>query len=260
MDLISSANSALQESYNILPDYFKNKPVGFTLAAPATVSLTVVAGSDSVQTSAFTAAQFGRSVIIDGDSQTNQIIGTAKLLNAYQGGTGTATATIYGDSVFTDQYPLDRVLDNPRFTGHDDWPLFHSEGMASELVVPEVGLPRYWWAETFGNSQGVTPMLCIKFFPYPSIAYPISMRFSFWAKRLTLSDYDSNTTLPIPDQFIDTALVPLGKRAFMSSPAWEDRKDADLVMAAAQRAEDFLRKQPGQIAVPDNRISTPLGY
>ncbi len=68
-DLINAANTALQQAYNLLAQYYKEITEGFYLPGPATLALAVTQYSNSVAASSFTDAQIGRSVIIDGDSR-----------------------------------------------------------------------------------------------------------------------------------------------------------------------------------------------
>jgi hypothetical protein len=124
----------------------------------------------------------------------------------------------------------------------------------------QVGRPMAWWVMMLGNSQGNEPLLVMRFSPAPDIAYAINVRMGYWPKRLTMADYDSATTIPVPDQFIETALIPMGLDALMSSQIWESRKDEAMIAQKAELAEEFLRRQPGQVAAPSNRCFTPIGY
>jgi len=265
-DIAEAANSAIQEVYNALPAYFKEITEGFVLPAPQPITLSVVNNSNQLSSDVFTDTQIGRSVLLDGDPGWNQVIATNALLNPYLGPTGTVNGTLYGDSVYSMRYPFDRIIGNPMFANQNSAFLMRRELMKANNtpnVWPwqqTVGIPQTWWVQMLGNSQGNEPLMVLKFAPAPDIAYAMNVRLSFWPKRLTLADYDAATTLPVPDQFIETALIPLAIRAFMSSPAYKSLNDENAVIARAENGIAFLKNQPGQPASPTNRIFTPLGF
>jgi hypothetical protein len=247
-DLIDAGNSALMQLYNALPTYFKVQTQGFILASPVTLSLSVVNGSSTFGSPVFTAAQIGCSIVIPGDAGWNQIISTTQLLNPYLGPTGTALATIYGDAVYSLTAPLDRVIGNPRYASQPSGlyyagnELVRVSSNSQWLFRTSVGRPTAWWLQSL-----------------PDQAYALDIPISFWPLRLTYDDYTANTILPVPDQFIETALIPLGLQALMTTPIWQSQKDEDRIDEAASRAMAFLKSQPAQQA-PNNRIGTPPGF
>lgn len=269
-DVFEAANTGLQKVYNSLPTYFKEQTQGFVLPPPATISTTVTQYSKTVGAATFTAAQLGATVRLDGDPQWNQVLGTAELLNPYLGSTGTVSGTVYGDSIFTDTYPLDRIIGNPKFSnpnlniygiGPITGPGWWGSGLyGAWLLVQSTGVPCYWWPQVMGNSQGRAPIVILKFAPLPNVAYAVNVRLSFWPKRVTLQDYLNATTLPVPSQFIEPGLIPLCLEAYMSSPSWRASPDDPRVIERATFAEDYLRGQPAQIGPPGNRIFCPVGF
>lgn len=266
-DILEAANAALQRLYNALPTYFKEQTQGFVLPAPLTItSVGVTQYSKTVTGYTFTDAQFGQSVVLEGDSAWNQIIGTDSLLNPYMGSTGTVGGIIYGNAVYSSTYPLDRIIGNPQFANQNLLPLSaFSIGAAnaagnSWLWQQQVGVPNVWWPQVFGNSQGNRPIMVLKFAPAPSQAYAINVRIGFWPKRLTLTDYDNNSAIPVPDQFVEPSLIPMAIQEFQVSPAWQERNDGALIDARGNAGEAFARNQLGQIGVPSNRVFTPIGF
>lgn len=265
-DILEAANAALQRLYNALPTYFKEQTQGFVLPAPLAVSVGVTQYSKVVTGLAFTSAQFGQSIVIDGDPGWNQIIGTDALLNPYMGATGTHGATIYGNAIYSTTYPLDRIIGNPQFANQNLFPVTSFNiGAANAsggawLWQQQVGTPNIWWPQVFGNSQGNTPLMVLRFAPAPDQAYAVNVRIGFWPKRLTLTDYDDNSALPVPDQFIESALIPMSLEEFTASPAWQSRNDEGAVVARGQAGERFARNQLGQVGSPNNRVGTPVGY
>ncbi len=268
LDVLTAANSALQHLYNALPIYFKEQTQGFVLPAPlAIASIGVTQFGKTVTGYTFTEAQIGQTVVLDGDAGWNQIIGEDELLNPYMGPTGTVQGTIYGNAVYSPTIPLDRIVGNPVYVNQNLTPIAsltmgraNAQNGGGWLLQQTIGMPQVWWPQSFGNSQGRSPIMCLRFAPAPDQAYAINVRIAFWAKRLTRDDYAANTELPVPDQFIDTALIPIALGQFLTSPAWQTRGDEDKVLQAAQDGEVFLRQQPGQVGAPNNQVYCPTGY
>lgn len=265
-DLAEAANTALQTLYGLLPTAYKEKTQGFLLPAPLTISLAVTAQSADVPAASFTSAQLGRTVVLDGDPNWNQIIGTDRLLNPYMGTSGTVSGTVYGDAVYSTEYPFERIVGNPTIPAQGSvmpvnrvlTPMTVVGGL-TWLSMQTTGYPQLWGTQNLGYSQGEEPILVMRVMPAPSAAMTIDVRTSYWPKRLTLTDYDTNTRVPVADQFIETALIPLSLYALTSTPIFDGRGEA-LLQARAEDAEDFLRAQPGQLGAPSNRVGTPPGF
>lgn len=268
-DIAEAANQGLQKLYGALPAYFREMTEGFLLPAPVAISFAVTVGSAQLASNVFSTDQIGRTVVISGDPAWNQIIGQNMLLNPYNGSvSGTLNATVYGDAVYSSRYPFERIIGNPRFAdlglglwGRNELNRINNNRQAfGAIFVQSVGLPVYWWVQMLGNSQGSEPLLVLKVSPVPDKAYPINLRMSYWPKRLTMADYDSATTLGVPDQFIEPGLIPLCLQALMSTPIWESKKDDALIDKRGADAEAYLRLQPGQVAAPSNFVGTPAGW
>lgn len=269
-DIAEAANAALQEVYDLLPTYFKEITEGFLLPAPQAITLAVVQYSSALSSGVFTDAQIGRSVQLDGDPAWNQIVSPDTLLNPYMGETGTVNGTIYGDAVYSTRYPFDRIIGSPTFAkplgplGSAAGQMVRvnsgGNGQSNWFLQQNVGIPIAWWTQMLGNSQGNEPLLVLRFAPAPSIAYAIDVRMSYWPKRLTLADYDAASTITVPDQFLEGALIPMALRAFMSSPAWQTRGDEARIQERAEAARLFCKNKYGQPAAPNNRVGTPCGY
>lgn len=265
-DLANTANAAIQIVYNALPTYFKELTEGFLLPAPRVVSAPVTADSASLGSDVFTNAEIGRTVILDGDQNWNQVLAPNRLQMPYLGATGTVAGTVYGDAVYSERYPFDRILADPKFASNGFAPIFPvvfnrtNEQPWWPFGLNTVGLPQAWWTQLMGNSQGNEPLLVLKFAPLPDRDYAIKVRMSYCPKRLTMADYNAATVIPVPDQFIESALIPIAYRELMSTPIWASMKDEERVERRAQEAIQYCRDQLGQVAAPSNRIGTPIGY
>ena len=265
-DLMDAANSALQEVYGLLPTVYKELTEGFVLPAPVAITGTINNNTTEFSADIFTPDQFGRSVVLDGDANWNQIIDTNKVLNPYQGQSGTINGTVYGDAVYSRRYPFDRIIGNPRFPNQGSTLMMNpnlrptSDGAGWWLFQQTIGQPLYWWTQAMGNSQGNEPLLVLRFSPAPSMTYVVDVRISYWPKRLVMADYDEATTIPVPDQMLEKALIPLALQSLSMTPIWNPQYDARRYDEAADRARVFLKMMPGQISSPNNRVFTPLGF
>jgi len=255
-DLAEAANAAIQEVYSLLPAGHRELTEGFILPGPQAVSAGVTQNSATLATNVFTTAQIGRSVALGSDENWNRVLDTNRLLNPYLGASGTVAGTVYGDAVFSERYPFERIIGNPHF------PRLQLVPVAGESMAwsKEIGEPRYWWLQNMGNSQGNKPFLVLRFSPAPERTMTINVRISYAPKRLTLADYDNATDLTVPDQFIETALIPLGLQALSMTPVWDTRGDELRFEAAAERGRKFLRTQPANLATPQRRCYTPRGF
>ena len=265
-DVLEAANTAIQQTYNALPAYFREITEGFVLPAPQPVTLSMTQYSSKLPAGVFTDAQIGCSLALDGDPAWNTVIATDTLLNPYMGLSGVVNGTLYGDSCYSMRYPFERIIANPRFANQSQIPIFRSEispgnsGRANWLYMQQVGLPLTWWTQQMGNSQGSNPLLVLKFAPAPDQAYSINVRMSYWPKRLLYSDYQNATVITVPDQFIESVLIPLAHQALMATPVWvKGDNDSDVATKAAE-ATLFAKNQLGQVASPSNRVMTPVGY
>ncbi len=267
-DIQEAASSGLMRLYNALPTYFKEQTQGFVLPAPLAVTgIGVTQFGKTVTGITFTAAQFGQTIVLDGDSGWNQIIGTNELLNPYMGATGTVAGTIYGNALYSETYPFNRIIGNPQFANNAQGPLW-TNAISQVSTNPNgwwwfsqnIGVPQVWWSQVFGNSQGKKPIMVLRFAPAPSQAFAVNVRLAFWPKRVTLADYDESTELCVPDEFIENSLIPMCLQAFMSSPAWQVKGDEAMIELRGDKGELFAKNQPGQIGSPNNRVYTPIGY
>jgi len=267
-DLVESANAALQRLYDALPAYFRELTEGFILPGPlALTNVDVIQHSKVVPPNTFTKAQTGATVRLDGDPQWNQVLNTGSLMNPYMGATGTVAGTVYGDAIYSDIHPLDRIIGNPRFSNQGIYPInpmnaMRGYGQAPWLYQQSIGVPLAWWVQTFGASQGHEPFVVLKFAPLPNQAYPVNIRMGFWPKRLTLTDYQNAATVVCPRQFIEPCLLPLCIAELQSTPIWESRsaQDDERVQKRADEALQYLADQTAQVGAPSNRVFCPIGF
>ena len=272
-DVIAACNGALQRLFNAMPAYFKEQTQGFLLPAPQIIeNIDIVQYGRTLTGVVLAANQIGQTIVIQGDQGWNQIMAidpiaqTVSLLNPFMGPTGTTSATIYGNALYSTDYPFDRIIGNPIFANAALTPLMRTDMIrangndASWLFQQSVGQPQSWWTQVFGESQGKTPLVVLRFAPAPDRAYAVNVRLAFWPRLLTLADLQSARPVFVPDQFIHPSLIPMAIQEFMQYPSWLSRKDERQVDQKGKEAEQWAKNQLGQIGVPNNRVYTPIGY
>lgn len=269
MDVLEAGNAALMRLYNALPSYLKEQTQGFTLPAPVTLNnVSVTNNSTLLSTGIFAPNQIGATVMIPGDSQWNEVVGRQNLRNPYMGPSGVVSeVTVYGDSLFSTSYPFDRIIGNPMFSDQSLAPLIpmemsRAEGAYNWLFQNSLGRPMSWWVQYMGNSQGNEPLLVVKFAPLPDMAYAINIKLSFWPMRLLLTDIQGATTLNVPDQFLEKALIPMAIQELMTKPCFHSisPQDDNRLEARGNEGQTFCELQVSDPAAPANRIYCPLGY
>lgn len=259
-DVIEAINSGSQACYDILPAWNRRTTVAISLEAPALLNLQVTNGEVILGGSGdqFTEAQIGRSVVVDGDTNWNEVQSTSKLLDAYLGSTGAKAARVYCDSFWNDVGSFDGLASRPYFADtRESLELFNAR--AAELPG-EIGKPRYYWMEMAAPSLGAMQQFFIRFFPAPAVAYSLRADMEFRPLRLVYANIQQATTIPLAEHFIENGLLPLCEERLMRSPVWRDQSIRDLVVEDARRARAFLANQRPTTTIPQNRVGTPLGF
>jgi hypothetical protein len=257
-DVVEAMNAGLQECYELLPDWQRRAPISLELPAPATVSTTATNGSVSVTAATFAAAQLGRSVVLAGDANWNQVAGTATLLDKFEGTTGAVTATVYGDAMASTQATLDGFASRPRFADTREELTFFNARLAR--LPGEVGKPRHYWTEPAALSLGSSPGVYLRVWPAPDQAYVLRVEAEFRPLLLTYTNLHNAATITLADHLLHSALIPLCEARLLHSPEWADANKAKLVQDDAMRARAFLSNQRPAVHAPENRIFTPAGY
>lgn len=260
MDLVEAINVGLQECYERLPSWQRRVELSLPLAAPTTVSVGVTNGSATLASGTFSAAQIGRSVVLAGDSNWNKVASTTTLLDAYQGTTGTVAGTVYGDVVSNSLANLDGFSGPLRFADTREELLPHNVRRLEPYRSGEVGKPRYYWSEPAGASLGNSPTSHLRVYPAPDVAYVLRCDAEFRPSLVTFTTLHQAATIPLADQFLHAALLPLCEACLLRSPEWADDAKSRLVLDAAERGRALLLGQRPSAGFQPNRIFTPPGY
>jgi hypothetical protein len=258
MDIVEALNAGQQEAFELLPAWQRRTTVNLYLAAPTSLSIGVTNGSVDLSSGTFSASWVGRSVVVDGDPNWNEVQSATKLLDEYLGTTGTRTATVYGDSTYSDQLTFDGFAKDPLLADQREALIRHDPRNGS--WTPEVGRPKFYWLEPAAASLGATPAVYLRVHPAPDIAYTLRCDMEFRPIVVRYDTLNSAATLVLADHLIHRALIPLCEVRLLRSPAWANPKIAEHVHEDARAARAMLASQRTDPAVPNNRVGTPAGY
>lgn len=260
---LAGINSGMMEMFRLLPETYRVRPIAIHIEAPVTVSLQAVNGSATLGNTPFTAEQVGRGVVSSGDTIRNQVADTNTLFDVWLGSTGTYSATVYHDYVYSSDYPFERIISNPKLVdGHLISRRRELEQVQPDDVrlqnLPSVGQPRFFYAEPGGVSQGGEPVIALRLFPLPDRDYRMHFRAAYWPRRVLFADIEGNAVLPIPDQCAE-ALEQMAGPHLVGVDGWSMMSRAE-VESAASMARDFCRSQPRQLSFSQPRVFTPRGF
>ena len=113
LELLDAINAGLNRYYRYANDKYKRTTATELLLAPVTRSITISADATQTTGSPFLLSERGKSVVIAGDSQFNEIVATNQILRPYQGAGGTVAATIYSDAVAIRNFYVERLATHP---------------------------------------------------------------------------------------------------------------------------------------------------
>jgi len=233
------------------------------------------------------AENIGCSIKIDGDANWNRIDGENLLRDAYQGETGVKTATIYSDVIALDGLSIESLANDPRLdTGetliHDemirqfgtDYDIYYgsaSSAMGSyahsygyrTAADRKLGRPeRYYIGHLGDRSYGKVELQgLIVLDPIPVSPYNVKLD-AFWKPlRFKLDTLLHNAvTLPLPDDLMESVLIPLAMDQLTYSDLWKNEKAIKHTQDKAADARAMISDLPQFIAVPNNECGTPIGY
>ncbi|MDR1191264.1 MAG: hypothetical protein LBK60_06325 [Verrucomicrobiales bacterium] len=271
VDVLNAMNAGLQRFYELAPAPYKLTAFAGVLPAPRRVTVSVTKGSAVFGGYVAVAGDKGCTIQIDGDQLENEITASNGLLDVYQGETGARGATIYGDVLRVDSV-IRRFIDDPALEngailtkedGYRRWGGFcWPPGMkfGRRRTHRRVGMPRHYWLESVGQSQGGRPAFLLRVDALPDRDYRLRINGELAPRKLRFGDLQTPVELPIEDSFVESKLLPLCAAALTDSPLWENNKILSRIDSrAGQAAADIALISP-TIDVPRNRVFTPKGW
>jgi hypothetical protein len=274
---LDALNSAMSIYYSLIPEAHRKQTFSELLPEKRTVSLELVNGSKAIGgTSPLTAADRWRTIRIDGDDKWNRVNSTTELLDAFEGTTGTVSATVYSDVITLSGVLVERLTSDPRLS--TGVVLFHDEslrefryGYGAPYAIREVygldsnrqiGRPRRYWMDVVAdrNASAVEPSGFVVVDPIPDTSYTVRFEGLVFPLRYGFDVLQNPQQLPVPQSHIEVGLLPLVYEALVEGGFTLQALPIDLALRRAEKARDFIRTRPAYIGVPYNMMGTPPGY
>ena len=255
--ILQDINAALQDIYTNGPDYIRRQRQTARYQAPWQVQIGVTTGSNVTTGTAFTAAQIGCLIRIDGEDVDNEVTGPNSLLNSIVGTTRTASGTVYCDSVtlpancigvegncFLDDtarelQPL-KFQDKTLFKENPTWAIDpYYVTRSTTFIRSRIGFPEGYYLENCQINTGSTFGLRMRIWPVPQMPYAVKFMGIMVAPSLALADLEIGAgtptkTTPIPGNLHETTLLPLARKRLSSYPHFLAEKRPLVLEEAAQ--------------------------
>lgn len=271
LGVLDAINAAVQKFYLHAPDIYKQTTASGFLRAGKQVEMGVVHGS--AEFSGYTAMdqERGCTVRIGDDARDNEIVATNGLLDDYRGTTGTRPATIWGDCLQIHAV-IDQVISDPKLeTGdvlfQDDaykqWGGFAYPGDGWRRIGlrrRQVGVPRRYWLESVGLSQGGAPAFLLRVDTLPDRDYRVRVDVQLDPKKVRFTDLSTPAKLPVKDTIVEAILLPLATAELTDNPLWEPGKSKDRALKRGELAISDIRLLSASAVLGWNRVGTPKGY
>lgn len=259
-EILDAINGGLQKLHALAPPTSKEVIGSIPLPAPVTLSLEVTSGSTTIAGYDFEAAEYYRTIRIDGDPIDNQPMGTNELLHPYGGATGAVSATLYGDAVSIVEPYEELVSDTLRNldTGDD---LIHFRRDWISQSKPS-GRPEYFHAEANAINRNSPAPAVLRFDHLPDRLYRLQGTFSTAPARIDFTDLlTPGADIPLRDELVEVYLLPISRSLLTSCRLWRDKDAKSKANADARDAEaKYEALTPKTLVTPRNRVRTKRGY
>lgn len=236
----SSINGAIQEYWEKTGATTREDEVGGIIYAPTTVTIAVTEGSsDATIATEYAPWMAGCSIVIVGHDIDNQIRnaetnGTGAVLKyPYGGTTGTVAALVYHDSLII-RNDVMQVLKPVRVDRQEIMPIANPGNFGTRVygdfgrnqhtyliplnsrVADTVGTICGYKVETYSPTVTGEPLNRMKLAPAP--AYAGIIDYMAKLKPAPIVSLASSSTLPIPNQFVESILFPMARKRLSTCP------------------------------------------
>ena len=257
-EVLNAMNGALQEIFGQASPWVRIEERGSVLNAPATIPITMTAGSTTgtIATNDWLAWFAGCTIVIAGSDVENRILNdsrTAVLKFAWNGTSGATTATVYHDSVtvaadvmeVVEPVRVNRCRISPLPYGNaamvrsdDDFGFLRTRTMPGAGVAQNAGVPATYAVETWSPSDVLAPATRIRLLPAAAAAGIIDYKAKLAPPAL--SSITSTALLPLPLQFVQSIFLPVALQRLTACPFFQDTGRADEISRAYKVAISLL--------------------
>lgn len=253
----SAINGALQEFWTKTGLKTRQELIGALIYAPTTVEIEVTAGSNTATITDYSTWMEGCSIVIEGHDIDNAINsaeedGTGVSLRyPYGGSTATVSALVYHDSLTVREdvmavykpVRIDRQeilpTDNPGSFGAVTFNDFGTSRRkftppVNARVADTVGVIMAYRVDTYGCPKTGEPVNRMILVPAPKGAGIIDYQAKL--KPFHVDSLSSTSPLPIPNNFVESILLPMARKRLSTSPFFRNTDAIGGIEAAYQIA------------------------
>lgn len=244
-EVIRYVNAALQELYGEGKPWMRKGSEGFLLYAPTTVTGTVSVGAKTLALGgSWQDWMAGCTIRINGASIDNQILGEdpdtagqALLLFPHDGTTGSASVTVYHNSLTLPDNvlavlrgvkvvggtPLTAVASPTRLapnrTNEQDYNFdkLVPNPLTYEVPAAEcLGVPQLYCIDSYVPDTTSSPVFRMRVAPAPSAQTILESRVTYKAPQVDEGHLDTN--LPVPHDYVQAIFLPIVSQLLTASP------------------------------------------
>ena len=274
-EVCTAINGGMQELWDLAPSEMRERRMGGVLHGPTQVTLAVTQYSTAISAlTTWAAWMAGCTIRISGEDQDNEISNSTTLASPYMGTSGTVQATVYGDCIQLDG-TIGKVVTpveipnliplTPATSRADFYKYIGAPGVTTTAgsAMPYFGFRRIvqrpiaWFVE--GYHDPALPYLPrrLRVGPLPDSTYAISYRVSINPPLYSAADIDNGdhttdpgTTFPIPNQWVESILLPFALIRYTASPSFKNDAKVQEIGRQYQLAKGILQNATrGQVSL-----------
>lgn len=287
LDILNAINAGIASFYREMPAHYKQTTLSQTLRAPdLLVALAFTAKySNTVAADTFSTAQRGCTLRVTG-VRDNEITGPDTVLDDYLGDTLSTTGTVYHDAIAL-EYVIDRLISEPRiyydvnqrtprrlirnenlrrgwrgtFGVGGTWPTGLPDSYGT-CGLGSIGLPRYYYLDYVGGSQGGDPFAYLRVAPMPPADYIVRFEAELGPRPITFAELSAAVRVPVPEQHVADVLIPLCEAELLRSPLWRGGQQAtqEVGLARDTALGAKMMKMPVGLAPEGCRVGSRRGW
>lgn len=246
--IVQAINLTQLDWWDAAPMSASNQPCSFSGPGSRSVTLTVTAGSNVVtSTPAITAADIGRSIVLDGINVRNTILDPNTLLLAYVGTGSTVAATIYGDAFglpsgfqqLNSPVWLEATQGLPRLpmARIDETWIYYLQPVPFFGSSPR---PLYYSITAGETGAGIAPFQIMRFYPIPSTGVQVSFQYSGLPALWTVQDLVTSRALGLEDRAWLTMTDVVVQKLLFTGLLRKDLETTAGIQRVDKRAADAL--------------------
>ena len=290
IEFAGCVSASVHKWLEIAPERYKKTKLVANLSGVETVDAVVEPDATATSEDVFDEGWRGRSLLLNGDDNWNEVNGAGSVLHAYRGATASTTATVYPDCWPIHDFSVERFTSDI---------ILHHEGreypLAPAHLVPRAVRPTAFllatgayasprsaeWAyrretaarpthysmEPVGDSRSDSDFdatFLVRFLPVPTQAFTVSTTMSLLALHYTIDSFETpSPEIPIPATRIWGTLIPLLREEILGTTLANPALPAlavQQITRKAREAEGLIAALPPRMGRSSGRWGIRAGY